>query len=354
MTTATIKSASVERIELSLTSTFTISRGSTDTVENLVVTISDTEGRSGIGGAAPSSYYDESADSAADVLPELIDAIEGQRPVRLQSIEADLEARAPDQAAARAAVSIAVHDLVSKQAGEPLYERLGGTPEWAPETSYTISIDSPAAMASQAQRIRQAGHSILKVKLGTDDDRRRIDAICKRVPDARIRVDANGEWTAAEAIEKADWLANAGVELLEQPVPADDIDGLDAVASETVIPIAADESCVTAADVPAVADAVDTVVVKLMKCGGIRPAIRQIETATAHGLDVMIGCMIESNASIAAGWHLAPLVKYADLDGSLLCANDPYDGVSMSTGKIDLTSVEAGTGARQAGAVCDE
>jgi len=347
MTTAVIESASVERIDLQLESAFTISRGSTETVENLVVKLSDGDGRTGIGGGSPSSYYDETPDSTADVLPELFDVVDDKRPARLQAIERELHERAPDQAAARAAVSIAVHDLLSKQTDEPLYERLGLTPEWAPATSYTVSIDSPAAMASQAQLAREAGYPILKIKLGTDDDRRRIDAIRKAVPNARIRVDANGEWTQTEAIANANWLANAGVELLEQPVPADDISALEAVAAESVLPIAADESCVTAEDVPAVAEAADIIVVKLMKCGGIRPAIRQIETANAHGLDVMIGCMIESNASIAPACQLSPLVEYADLDGSLLCANDPYAGVSMPAGQIDLDSVECGAGARR-------
>jgi L-alanine-DL-glutamate epimerase-like enolase superfamily enzyme len=203
-------------------------------------------------------------------------------------------------------------------------------------------------MASAAQKAAGAGYPILKVKLGTDDDRARIDAIRKTVPQARIRVDANGAWTPREAIEKMEWLANAGVEFVEQPVAADDREGLARVAEEGFLPVAADESCVTAEDMPAVADAVDIVVVKLMKCGGIRPAIRQIETAKAQELDVMLGCMVESMASLAGSCHLAPLADYADLDGSLLLADDPYEGVPMPDGRIDLSAVESGTGVRRA------
>jgi L-alanine-DL-glutamate epimerase-like enolase superfamily enzyme len=135
--------------------------------------------------------------------------------------------------------------------------------------------------------------------------------------------------------------------MLEQPVDADDIDGLRRVTEATDIPVAADESCVTASDVPRVADACDIVNAKLVKCGGLRPAMRLINTAEAHGLDSMLGCMVESNASIAAAVHLAPLVDYVDLDGALLLASDPYTGVPLDGDVFDLTAVSAGTGARR-------
>lgn len=344
-----IASTSFERVSLPLEVGFTISRGTTDTAENVIVEIEDTQGNVGVGSAAPAGYYDETPASAANALPELLEVVEAIRdPTRLQTIEEELELQSPGEAAARAAVSIALHDLVATQAEEPLYRRLGLDPTRAPATSYTVGIDSPPEMARKAQRAVGAGHSILKVKLGTEDDRTRIDAIRKAAPQARIRVDANCDWTATEAIEKTDWLANAGVEFVEQPVPAGDIDGLARVREEGFLPVAADESCVVAEDVPDVADAVDIVVVKLMKCGGIRPAIRQIETANAHGLDVMLGCMVESNASIAGSCHLSPLVEYADLDGALLLGDDCYEGVPMPDGQIDLSEVERGTGVKRA------
>jgi L-alanine-DL-glutamate epimerase-like enolase superfamily enzyme len=340
--------AETERLELPLDGAFTISRGASETVETIVVRLENDDGEYGIGAAAPSSYYGESVDSVEAVLPELLDIVtDVGDPTRQQTIERAMAEAAPGEAAARAAVSVAIHDLAATQAEEPLYRRLGLDPSYAPQTSYTVSIDSPAGMASTAQKAAGAGHSILKVKLGTDDDRARIDAIRKTVPQTRIRVDANGAWTPEQAIEKMDWLAHAGVEFVEQPVPADDHDGLARVTEEGFLPVAADESCVTAEDVPAVADAADIVVVKLTKCGGIRPAVRQIETAHAHGLDVMLGCMVESMASLAGACHLAPLVEYADLDGSLLLADDPYEGISMPEGRIDLSAVEAGTGLKR-------
>jgi L-alanine-DL-glutamate epimerase-like enolase superfamily enzyme len=338
-----------ERLELSLDGEFAIARGATETTETVRVRLEDDAGRRGIGAAAPSAYYGESVESVTAVLPDLLDiATEIGDPTRQQPLERAMAETAPDQAAARAAVSIAAHDLAATQHSEPLYQRFGLDPAAAPTTSYTVSIDSPAGMASAAQKAAGAGHSILKVKVGTDDDRARIDAIRKTVPQARIRVDANGAWTPEEAIEKMDWLAHAGVEFVEQPVPADDYAGLARVAEEGFLPVAVDESCVTAEDVPRIADAADIVVVKLMKCGGIRPALRQIATARAHGLEVMIGCMVESMASLAGSCQLAPLGEYVDLDGSLLLADDPYEGVPMPDGQIDLSAVEAGTGAGEA------
>jgi len=340
-----IAATSFESVELPVAETFTISRGSTDRARLVTVEVTDGAGRVGVGAAGPSSYYGETAESVAEVLPELLDVAERiGDPHRQQRLEARLSEAAPDQAAARAAVSIAVHDLAARQAGEPLYRRFGLDPGRTPRSSYTVAIDSPAGMADRARRAIEAGHGVLKVKLGTDRDRERLEAVRWAAPDARIRVDANADWEPAAAIQNTRWLADLGVEFLEQPVPADDVAGLRRVATEGAMPIAADESCVTASDVPRVADAADIVVVKLMKCGGLGPALRQILTAQAHGMDVMLGCMLESNASIAGSCAVAPLVEYADLDGALLLDSDPYDGVPMPGGRIDLGTVTRGTG----------
>ncbi len=343
----TITEATFDRVALPLAETFTISRGSTDAAEAVTVALTDAEGRVGYGAAGPSAYYGETADSAAAAVPELLAAVEGADPTNQQRMAAELAEIAPEQAAARAAVSIAVHDLAARGAGEPLYRRLGLDPGRAPVTSYTVGIDTPAGMADRARRAREAGYPILKVKLGTEDDRARFEAVRSAAPGARIRVDANAAWDRERAREKLAWLDEGGVEFVEQPLPAEDLEGL-AALSEGPLPIAADESCVTAADVPRVAGAVDVVVVKLMKCGGIRPALRQILAAKAHGLEVMIGCMTESAASIAGGCHLSALAEYADLDGSLLLAEDPYEGVPMPDGRIDLGAVAAGTGVEPA------
>jgi L-alanine-DL-glutamate epimerase-like enolase superfamily enzyme len=342
-----IATTSFERHDLPLSESFTIARGTTETSAVVTVELTDEQGRVGVGAAGPSSYYGESAETVTDAMPALLDAVEDVGDPHLQqTIEQRLADVAPDAAAARAAVSIAVHDLTATQAGEPLYRRLGLDPARAPKTSYTVSIDDPEEMRDRARRLTDRGFDVLKVKLGTDADRERLGAVREGAPDARIRVDANGAWTAEEALANTTWLADHDVEFVEQPVPAGDVDGLRMVSVEGDVPVAADESCVTAQDVPTVADAVDIVVVKLMKCGGIRSATRQILTADAYGLDVMLGCMTESTASISGACHLSPMVEYADLDGALLLGSDVYEGVPVSGEGIDLGAVETGTGVR--------
>ncbi len=348
-TNTTIVSTAFERHDLPLEEAFTISRGTTETTTVVTVELEDEAGRVGIGGAGPSSYYGESADSVENALPELLDAVEESGDPHAQQVIQDrMASLAPAEAAARTAVSVAVHDLAATQAEEPLYRRWGLDPERTPHTSYTVGIDSPEGMRDRARRATERGHDVLKVKLGTDADRERLDAVREGAPDARIRVDANCAWTAEEAVANTEWLADHGVEFLEQPVPADDIEGLRQVSVEGQLPVAADESCVTAHDVPTVADAVDIVVVKLMKCGGLRPAQHQILAAKAHGLEVMLGCMTESTASISGACQLTPLVDYADLDGALLLDEDVYDGVPMPDGRIDLEVVESGIGVERA------
>ncbi len=341
-----IASVDFERVELPLAREFTIARGTTSTATNHLVTVTDETGRTGVGAAAPAAYYDETPDSVESVLPELCAVAEAiESPFAQQRLERELLEAAPGEAAARAAVSVAVHDLAAKQRAEPLYQQWGLDPTLAPATSYTVGIDSPEEMAAQAAEIAEHGYPILKVKLGTDNDQERLEAVREAAPEVRIRVDANCAWSPDEAIENAAWLHSCDIEFLEQPVIADDTEGLQRVTQETPFPVAADESCVTAADVGTVADAVDIVVVKLMKCGGIRPALRQIEAAHAHGLSVMLGCMVESNAAIAGAAQLSPLVSYADLDGSLLLAEDPCSGFEFETATLKLANVTHGTGA---------
>ncbi len=335
-----------EAVELELADAFEISRGTTHRTTNHLVTLTDETGVTGVGGAAPSSYYGESAESVERVLPALLDAVSGMNPFNQQAIEQQLVAIAPEQAAARAAVSVAVYDLAATHKNEPLYQRFGLDPERTPVTSVTVGIDSPEMMADRARNWMDAGYPALKVKLGTDNDRARLNAVRDGAPDARIRVDVNGDWNRETALEQLSWLESCDVELLEQPVPADDIAGLRAISQETSIPVAADESCVTAADVPRVADAVDAVVVKLMKCGGLGEAYRQIVAANAHGLETMLGCMVETSASISGACHLTPLTEFADLDGALLLTDEPCTGVRLSDGRIGIREVVRGTGAQ--------
>jgi len=342
--------AEFERVSLPLEDAFTISRGTQTAAENVIVRVTDDAGMTGIGGAAPSTHYGETADTVAAVMPDLLGAVERVGdPHAVHEIEAELRAVVNGNPAARCAVSVAVHDLAAKRLGVPLYRLWGLDPSDAPETSFTIGLDETDRVREKAADAVAAGHDVLKIKLGTDRDRDLVDAVREAAPDARLRVDANEAWTPKEAVAKSAWLADRDVEFVEQPVSADDPEGLRYVYERAELPIAADESCVTAADVPAIADRCDVANLKLMKAGSLPEARRVIAAARAHGLEVMCGCMIESNASIAAAAQLAPLLDYADLDGSLLLAEDPYEGVDLADGEIRLAEQDrAGTGARLA------
>ena len=336
-----------ERVELPLEHDFTISRGTETEVTNVVVRVTDGGGMVGVGGAAPSRHYGETPGTVEAVLPELLDVVESVGdPHALADIERRMAETVRDNPAARCAVSIALHDLCAKRLGVPLYRLWGLDPARTPATSFTIGIDDVETMREKTRAAVDAGHSTLKVKVGTERDREVVSTVREAAPDATIRVDANEGWGPREAVDKSEWLAEMGVEFIEQPVPAEEPDNLRYVYEHSALPVAADESCVTLEDVPAIADRADIANLKLMKCGGLREATRMIHTARAHGLDVMLGCMLESNASIAAACHLAPLLDYADLDGSLLLGDDEFDGVDLAGGEIRLDADRNGTGVR--------
>jgi len=340
--------AEFERLELALSEPFAIARGSRETTTNVVVRLTDSEGRAGVGAAAPSTRYGETPATVEAVLPRFLDAVESVGdPDARQEIERRLGETVRGNPAARAAVSIALCDLAATRLGVPLYRLWGLDPDAAPPTSYTIGLAAPERMGEKAAAAVDAGHDVLKVKVGTDDDEARVAAVRAAAPDAQLRVDANEAWTPKEAVARCGVLADHGVEFVEQPVSADDPDGLRYVTERVPLPVIADESCRDAGDVADLAGRVDGVNLKLTKCGGIRETRRAIHAARAAGLEVMLGCMVETNAAIAAACHLAPLVDYADLDGSLLLADDPYEGVDVDGGDLRLDALDRpGTGAR--------
>jgi L-alanine-DL-glutamate epimerase-like enolase superfamily enzyme len=347
----------VERVDLDLDRPFTISRGTTETAENVLVRLSDGD-HTGVGAAAPARRYGETADTVAAVLPALLDALPDD-PHALEAAGDAMDEVVRGNAAAKAAVDVALHDLAAKRLGIPLYRLLGLDPSRAPTSSFTVGLGPLEETREAAAAAVEAGFPVLKVKLGTDPERdvATVDAVRAGAADAgaadddiRIRVDANEGWTPPEAIRACRALAERDVEFVEQPVPAADHDGLARVRERSPLPIAADESCLDASDVPRAAAAADVAVVKLMKTGGIRGAVRAIHAARAHGMETMLGCMVASNAAIAAGMALSPLVDYADLDGAMLLADgtDPYLGVDAPGGRIDLAGQQRpGTGARE-------
>ena len=322
---------STEPIRLNLIHPFRLAREVSDHKQNVLVRIADGE-HTGIGEAAPSLYYGEDPGSVLRTLAEA-PAILGGDPFELEATMDRLASRFPGDSSARAAVDMALHDLAARRLGVPLYRWLGLDPEKTPVTSFTIGIDEPETVR---RKVREAaGYPALKIKLGSDHDLEIMRTI-RSETDARIRIDANAGWTVDQAVEMVKRLSEFDVELVEQPLPPGSPEDWRRVREAAPMPIIADESVLTSADVPAMAGLVDGVNVKLMKCGGIREALRLIHTARAHGMQVMIGCMIESSVAITAAGHLSPLADYADLDGNLLVSNDPFSGATAHNGRLVL------------------
>ena len=322
---------SAETIRLDLIHPFRIAREVSDHKHNVLVRISDGE-LTGTGEAAPSRYYGEDAGSVLRALEEAPPLL-GGGPFELEATMDRLVSRLPGDSSARAAVDIALHDLAAQRLGVPLYRWFGLDPAKTPVTSFTIGIDEPETVR---RKVREAaGYPALKVKLGSEKDLE-IMRVIRSETDARIRIDANAGWAADQAVEMVKRLSEFDVELVEQPLPRGSPEDWRRVSEAAPMPIIADESVLTSTDVPAMAGLVDGVNIKLMKCGGVREALRLIHTARAHGMKVMIGCMIETSVAITAAAHLSPLADYADLDGNLLISNDPFRGVAVRQGRLIL------------------
>ena len=176
---------------------------------------------------------------------------------------------------------------------------------------------------------------MFKVKMGSKDDQRVLETV-RSVTDRPVRVDANEGWTLEDALSRLDWLQKMGVELVEQPLPAEQLEESAELRRQSPLPLFADESVHRAADIPRLAEAFDGINIKLMKCGGLGEALRMIHVARAHGMKIMLGCMVESSMAITAAAHLAPLVDYVDLDGNLLVDNDPFIGATIEDGRLVL------------------
>jgi L-Ala-D/L-Glu epimerase len=314
---------------------FVIARGGYAAHENVVVRIVDNDGVEGIGEAAPNRYYGESTATVAAALEQLAPVLGSADAWSLEAIDESLNRTLRGNNAAKSAISAALHDIVGKKLGIPVHRLWGLDPSDAGESSFTIGIADNDGLR---QRVADAvQYPILKVKLGTDRDTEIVRVVREAAPGKRLRVDANAAWTASHAVKMIDFLADQGVELVEQPVAQHDIEGLRFVRSRSKLPIFADESCLVATDVPRLAGAVDGVNLKLAKCGSLREAIRIVHTARSFGMSVMAGCMIESSLGISAIAQLAPLLDHADFDGAALLAEDPFSGATIHGGQIRLT-----------------
>ena len=324
-----------EIVTLRTKNPFIIARGGASEYRVVRVTLTAPDGATGWGEAAPSKYYGETADTVVDVLPMLALALEGSDGWSLEASEHALARAIRYNGSARAAVSAALHDLMGKRLGVPLYKLWGLDPAASPLTSFTIGI-APDETTLRERVNDAAQYPVLKIKLGTSWDERIVRVVREAAPKKVLRVDANAAWTPKSTLRIIPLLQELGVEFVEQPLPPDDLEGLRFVRERSALPIVADESCLVSADIPKLAGVVDGINIKLAKCGGLREALRMIATARAHDMLVMAGCMIESSLGITAAAHFAPLLDCADYDGAALVSDDPYIGATIDGGVIRL------------------
>jgi L-Ala-D/L-Glu epimerase len=323
---------------LALAEEFGISRGSR-TTQSVVQLELEHDGIVARGEAAPVYYRGESIDSAVEFLSVTAPPLVGDDPFALEAIEERL-ADVDGEAAGKAALDAALHDWIGRRLGVPLWRLLGLSPD-APPTSYTIGIDS---VDRTGDRARRAGDfRALKVKVGGREDLARLEAV-RAESDAPLRVDANEGWTPETARELMPELIRLGVELVEQPFPAGDLDSFRELSElRPRLPVVVDEGCHDLGDVAPAAAYADGINVKLAKSGGVREAVRMIHAARALRLRVMLGCMVESQLGVAPAAAIASLADWVDLDGHLLLAEQPFTGLRLEEGRV-LPSHQPGLG----------
>jgi L-alanine-DL-glutamate epimerase-like enolase superfamily enzyme len=324
--------------QLALAEEFGIARGSRTTQSVVQVEI-EHEGVTGRGEAAPVYYRGESVESAAEFLTSAAPPLVGDDPFALEAIEERLE-DVEGEAAGKAALDAALHDWIGRRLGVPVWRLLGLSPE-APPTSFTIGIDTVDGTRDRARRAR--GFRALKIKVGAAEDLERLEAV-REESDAPLRVDANEGWTLEAARELMPELIRLGVEFVEQPFPAGDVDSFQGLRELTPrLPVVIDEGCQDLGDVAPAARYAEGINVKLAKAGGVREAVRMIHAARALGLRVMLGCMVESQLGVAPAAAIASLADWVDLDGHLLLADEPFTGLRFEDGRV-LPGGEPGLG----------
>jgi len=322
-----------EPYELQLTHTFTVSSFSRKTTPDVQVRI-DYEGYTGFGEASMPPYLGQTVESVCSFLRK-VDLGQFRDPFDLEDILAYVDALSEGDSAAKAAVDIALHDLVGKLMGQPWYRIWGLDPAKAPDTTYTIGIDTPEVVREKTREC-DGRFNILKAKVGVPGDKETIRAI-REITSVPIAVDANQGWKdREEALDMIHWLAEQGIVMVEQPMPKEQIDDIAWLRERTPLPIFADEAVQRLADIKALEGAYDGINIKLMKCTGMREAWKMVNYARAEGMKVMVGCMTETSCAVSAAAQLSPAVDFADLDGNLLISNDRFDGMKVVDGKITL------------------
>jgi L-Ala-D/L-Glu epimerase len=317
------------KVTLALAETFALARGARDAVEVVQLEL-EHEGIVGFGEASPLESWGQTPDSSLEFLVEEAPRLVGDDPFALEAIGRRFAAR-PGEQAAKAALDAALHDWIGKRLGQPVW-RLLGLERLGPPTSFTIGLDSVEGTRDRAARARE--FQVLKVKVGGSDDLARLEAV-QAESQARIRVDGNEGWTLNTARELMPELIARGVEFVEQPFPADDLESFRALRElPERLPVVVDEGCKDLASVAEIAGYADGINVKLAKAGGLREAVRMIPAARALGLRVMLGCMIESELGIAPAAQIASLADDVDLDGHLLISESKFTGLGLGDGRV--------------------
>lgn len=317
---------------------FTISKG-TKTHQPCLVVELEHMGIRGYGEAPAISYYNipvEKMIADLELKKSFIEKYAFTEPGRYWHY---LHHLIPNNSFLVCALDMAAWDLYGKMRGQPLFQLWGQRFDNPPLTDYTIGLDTPEGMIA---KIAAKPWPVYKVKLGTPDDIDLIRAI-RRHTHAGIRVDANAGWTLETAFKLLKELADLGIELVEQPLPPGDVEGMKKLYDANILPLIADESCVGELDVDQCAGLFHGVNIKLTKCGGLTPARRMIARCRGVGLKIMVGSMNETTIGSAAGAHLLPEVEFADLDGPLLLASDIASGLSFDEGKVGI-SMKPGLG----------
>lgn len=323
----------VKKRRLKLAHTWTISRNSSDYKDNVFVKL-EMDGIAGYGEAAPNIRYGEDWEKTTDRINNVKAIFEKNNLWHYVDIKNELDAAIIDQSCAKCALDIALMDWIGKKLNTPLYKMWGLDKSKTPLTTFSIGIDTPEVIK---QKVREAEkYPRLKIKVGKENDEEVINSV-RSVTDKPIVVDANEGWKSKDkALEKIKWLISEGVEFVEQPMPSTMIEETRWLRDRVDIPIIADEAVKNARDIPLLSSAYDGINIKLMKSGGLQEALRMIQMAKALDMKIMLGCMIESSIAITAASHLSPYVDYADLDGNLLLAEDPFEGVKVDKGKLIL------------------
>lgn len=319
--------------ELKLAHVFTVSSYSRTSTPGIQLQI-EYEGVTGYGEASMPQYLGQSVESVSRFL-ERVDLSRFPDPFQLEDILAYVDSLSPGDTAAKAAVDIALHDLVGKLLGAPWYRIWGLNPAKAPNTTFTIGIDTPEVVRVKTRECADR-FRILKVKVGLDNDKEMIRTI-REITDLPIAVDANQGWKdRAQALEEIFWLKEHGVVMVEQPMAKERLDDNAWITERSPLPVFADEAVQRLADIPGIKGAYHGINIKLMKCTGMREAWKMANYAKAEGMRVMVGCMTETSCAVSAAAQLSPLADFADLDGNLLITNDLFDGMQVIDGKITL------------------